>query len=143
MLARQRTPGEHRGRPAAALNPLELLTWWEGRGGRRPLSQRQLAAKLGISETTVRKHLQALRAAGKLDDAARARALSARGRPRRGGRPATPLDDAALAAAWRQTPNIAAVARHLHARRSRVRARLQEIGLLSEGVPQGTKEKDR
>jgi hypothetical protein len=28
------------GRPEAAVNPLELLTWWEGRGGRRPLSLR-------------------------------------------------------------------------------------------------------
>lgn len=43
-----RTPGERWGRPTAAINPLELLTWWEGRGGRRPLSQRELARKLGV-----------------------------------------------------------------------------------------------
>ena len=36
-LAHLRKPGERWGRPAAAINPLELLTWWEGRGGRRPL----------------------------------------------------------------------------------------------------------
>ena len=131
-LARLRAPGEHWGRPAAAINPLELLTWWEGRVGRRPLSLRDLARKFGVSEATTRKHLRALRDAGKLDDAARARALAARGGLRKGGRPASPLDDADLTAAWRQTPSLSAVARHLHVSRSRVRSRLQEIGLLSQ-----------
>lgn len=118
------------GRPAKAINPLELLTWWEGRGGRRPLSLRELARKLGVSETTVRKRLQALRQAGQLDEEARTRALAAHGGLRRGGRPANPLDDAALGAVWRHAPSIAATARHLHVSRSRVRTRLREIGLL-------------
>lgn len=113
-----------RGRPPAAVNPLELQTCWEGRGGRRPLSLRELARKLGVSEATIRKHLQALRVAGQLDDEARA----ARGGLRRGGRPAKPLDDEALLAAWSQTPSIAAVARHLQVSRSRVRSRLRELG---------------
>ncbi|HEX5718155.1 MAG TPA: recombinase family protein [Thermoanaerobaculia bacterium] len=78
-LARLRTPGERWGRPAAAVNPLELLTWWEGRGGRRPLALRELARKLGVSEGTARKRLHALRAAGQVDDGARARALGAAG----------------------------------------------------------------
>jgi len=86
-LARQRTPGERWGRPAAAINPLELLTWWEGRGGRRPLSLRELARKLNVSETTIRKRLQALREAGQVDDHARAQALLARGGLPKGGRP--------------------------------------------------------
>ena len=126
----------------AAVNPLELLDWWEGRGGRRPLTLRGIARKLGISEATARKHLHALRAAGKVDDPARTRALAARRAPRRGGRPMNPLDDDALAAAWeaqRQAavqrgtrPSIAAVARHLHVSRSRVRRRLQDIGLLEK-----------
>ena len=64
-------------RPVVAVNPLELLTWWEGRGGRRPLPLRALAAKLGISEATVRNRLRALRAAGQVDDTARAKALAA------------------------------------------------------------------
>jgi len=84
-LARLRTPGERWGRPAAAVNPLELLTWWEGRGGRRPLSLRELARKLGVSEATARKRLRALREAGQVDDAARTRALAARGGLRMGG----------------------------------------------------------
>lgn len=134
-LARLRTPGERWGRPAAAVNALELLTWWEGRGGRRPLSLRELARKLGVSEATARKRLRALRAAGQVNDGARARALAARGGLRRGGWPANPLDDDALTAAWRKAPSISAVARHLHASRSRVRSRLQEIGLLSQ--PEG------
>ena len=134
-LARLRTSGERWGRPAAAVNPLELLTWWEGRGGRRPLSLRELACKLGVSEATARKRLRALRAAGKVDDGARHRALAARGGLRRGGRPATPLDDTALTAAWSKTPSLSAVARTLRVSRSRVRARLRELGLLEPEKP--------
>jgi predicted transcriptional regulator len=76
----------------AAVNPLELLTWWEGRGNRRPLSLREIAAKLGISATTVRKRLQTLRAAGQVDDQVRTRNLATHGGLRRGGhRPANPV----------------------------------------------------
>lgn len=138
-LARVRTPGERWGRPAAVVNALELLTWWEGRGGRRPLSLRELARKLGVSQATARKRLHALRAAGQVDDGARARALAARGL-RRGGRPANPIDDEALAAAWKlqlqaarrmgTETSISAVAHSLNVSRSRVRSRLEEIGLL-------------
>lgn len=131
-LAHLRTPGETWGRPAVAINPLELLTWWEGRGGRRPASLRNIATKLGISEATARKRLQALRAAGQVNDTARQRALAARGDLRRGGRPATPLDDATLTATWSQAPSLSTAARHLHVSRSRLRLRLQELGLLSE-----------
>jgi len=129
-LARLRHPGDTWGRPAAVINPQELLAWWEGRGGRRPLSLRALAARLGLSEATTRKHLQTLRAAGKVDDPARLRALASRGGTRRGGRPTNPLDDNDLAAAWSQTPSVTAVARRLKVSRSRVRVRLQQIGLL-------------
>jgi hypothetical protein len=73
---------------AVTVNPLELLTWWEGRGGRRPASLREIAARLGISEATVRKRIQTLRAAGQVDDEARRQALATRGGLRRGGRPA-------------------------------------------------------
>jgi DNA invertase Pin-like site-specific DNA recombinase len=141
-LAHLRTPGERWGRPAAVVNPLELLTWWEGRGGRRPLSLRELARKLGVSEATARKRLRALHAAGQVDEEARARALATRGGFRRGGRPAPPLDDAVLVAAWKQqlqiarrrgkAPSISAVAHNLMASRSRVRARLQELGLIED-----------
>jgi biotin operon repressor len=137
-----RSSGARRGRPVAAVNPLELLTCWEGRGGRRPLSLREIARKLGVSQATARKRLCELREAGEVDDQARARALAARGGLRRGGRPATPLDDADLADAWAlqlratrcrgRVPSIAAIARALHVSRSRVRSRLQEIGLLSQ-----------
>ena len=132
--ARQRTPGARWGRPPAAVNPLELLAWWEGRGGRRPLSLRELARKLGLSEATIRKHLRALRAAGKVNDTARARALATRGGHRK-GRPANSLSDDALTAVWRNTPSIAAVARTLNVSRSRVRMRLQEIGLIESSRP--------
>jgi DNA invertase Pin-like site-specific DNA recombinase len=106
-LARLRMPGERWGRPAAVVNPLELLIWWEGRGGRRPLSLRELARKLGVSEATARRRLRSLREAGQVDDAARARALAARGGLRRGGRPA-------------------------NVRRSRVSAGLRELGWIKE-----------
>lgn len=129
------------GHPAAAVNPVELLTHWEGRRGRRPLSLRAIARKLGISESTARRRLHELRAAGKVDDQARARALAARGGLRRGGRPANRLDDADLTAAWEaqrltarrsgKEPSISALARHLHVSRSRVRSRLQDLGLLA------------
>ena len=141
-LARLRTPGGHWGRSAAVINPFELLTWWEGRGGRRPLSLRELARKLGLSQATARKQLRALRAAGQVDDAARARAFAARGGHRRGGRPANPLDDDALTSAWklqlqaaRRTgtePSISAVAHGLNVSRSRVRSRLRELGFIEE-----------
>jgi DNA invertase Pin-like site-specific DNA recombinase len=144
-LAHLRTPGESWGRPAAAVNPLELLTWWEGRAGHRPLSLREIARKLGISEATARKRLRDLRAAGKVDDPARLRALAARGGLRRGGRPKNHLDDHVLTATWeahRQsahqrgtTPSLSALARHLCVSRRRVRSRLQELGLLSEDLP--------
>jgi DNA invertase Pin-like site-specific DNA recombinase len=133
QLGRLRAPGERWGRPAAAVNPLELLAWWEGRGGRRPLSLRELAGKLGVSEATARKRLRTLRAAGRVDDAARLRALAARGGLRKGGRPASPLADDALTAAWRKTASLAAVARTLHVSRGRVRSRLRELGLFREG----------
>jgi DNA invertase Pin-like site-specific DNA recombinase len=130
--ARLRTPGERWGRPAATINPFELLAWWEGRGGHRPLSLRELARRLGVSEATARKRLRALRATGQVDDAARARALATRGGLRRGGRPASPIDDEALAGAWRRTPSVAAIARHLHVSRSRLQSRLQELGLIPQ-----------
>jgi len=139
-LAHLRTPGERWGRPAAVVNPLELLTWWEGRGGRRPLSLRELARKLGVSEATARKRLRALHAAGQIDEGARARALAARGGLQRGGRPANTIDDDALTAAWKlqlqvarrqgTVPSISVVAHNLMVSRSRVRARLQDLGLI-------------
>ncbi len=141
-LARLRTPGETWGRPQAAINPEELLDWWEGRRGRHPLTLRDLARRLGVSEATARKHLQALRQAGRVDDGARTRALAARAGHRRGGRTANPLDDVVLIAAWNlqlqaahrrgTEPSIATLARHLHVSRSRVRIRLRELGLLEQ-----------
>ncbi|MFP5288825.1 MAG: hypothetical protein ACLGI9_24020, partial [Thermoanaerobaculia bacterium] len=91
--------------------------------------------KLGVSETTARKRLRALRAAGQVNDAARARSLAARGGLRKGGRPATPLDDATLTAAWSKTPSLSAVARTLRVSRSRVRSRLRELGLIEDDRP--------
>lgn len=134
-LLRQRHAG--RSHPAAAINTRELLSWWEGRGGRKPRTVRQIAQKLGLSETTIRKRLQALRAAGQVNDEARAQGL-ARRPLHRGGRPSTTINDVDLTAAWMhhlQTargnrPSIAAVARTLHVSRSRVKTRLQELGLL-------------
>jgi DNA invertase Pin-like site-specific DNA recombinase len=86
-LAHLRASGARWGRPPVAVNPVELLDLWRGRdGSRRPLSQREIAARLGISKTTVRKHLDLLREAGELLDQARAGRLAAeqrrRGRPR-------------------------------------------------------------
>ena len=106
------------------------------------MTQRAIARKLGVSEATIRKHLRALRQAGRVDDGARARALAAQGGHRRGGRPMSALDDDTLTAAWAQhlqaasergrPPSIATLATHLHAGRHRVRARLQELGLLEQ-----------
>jgi len=79
----------------AVVNPEELLTWWEGRGGRRPQSLREIAAKLGVSATTVRQRLRALRAAGQVDDQARRQALATRGGLRRGGHPDTKFPQSA------------------------------------------------
>lgn len=139
-LARLRAPAEPWGRPVAAVNLRELLTYWEGSRGHRPLSLREIAGKLGLSEATVRKHLRKLRDAGEVNDQARARALAARGGLRRGGRPASRLDDADLTAAWEaqrraahrrgQEPSISAIARALHVSRRRVLTRLREIGLI-------------
>jgi DNA-binding transcriptional ArsR family regulator len=131
MRADTRTSTSRRGRPPAAINPLELSAWWEGRGSRRPLAQSELATRLGVSASTIRKHLRTLRAAGKLDDQARARNLGAQGL-RRGGRPPRPLKDTDIIAAWAKEPTVTAVTRTLHVSRTRVRARLQELGLLGE-----------
>jgi len=139
-LAHQRAEGARWGRPRAAVNPMELLALWHGEGGRRPLTPRELAGKLGVSQTTVRKHLRQLRAECEMLDQARAGHLVAE--QRRRGRSANPLNDEELAAAWKQelraarqcgsAPSCAAVARTLHVRRSRVETRLRELGLLSE-----------
>lgn len=143
-LARLRAPGDPWGsrRPVAALSPKELLICWEGRRGRRPLSLRAIAARFGVSEATVRKRLRELRTAGKVNDDARSRALAARGGRRKGGRPPGPLDDDALAAVWAaqqhlrdREPSLAAIARQLQVSRRRVRARLQELGLLHGPAP--------
>jgi Zn-dependent peptidase ImmA (M78 family) len=115
-----------------AVNPRELLAWWEGRGGRRPASLREIAKKLGTSVATIRRRLQALRNARQVDDRARARALAARGGHRRGGRPGSPLEDTTLRAVWGEHLNITATARHLQVSRPRVRARLAELGLLRQ-----------
>jgi DNA invertase Pin-like site-specific DNA recombinase len=125
-LLRQRHAS--RSHPAAAINTRELLSWWEGRGGRKPRTVRQIAQKLGLSETTIRKRLQALRAAGQVNDEARAQALARR--PRRGGRPGKPIDDEALRAEWTARRSLPAMAANLRVSRSRVRARLRELGLL-------------
>jgi DNA invertase Pin-like site-specific DNA recombinase len=128
-LAHLRASGARWGRPPVAVNPIELLNLWRGRdGGRRPLSQREIAARLAISKTTVRKHLDLLREAGELLDQAQAGRLAAE--QRRRGRSANPMNDDELTAAWRATPSPAAVARTLHVRRSRVEGRLRELGLL-------------
>ncbi|HJX28016.1 MAG TPA: HTH domain-containing protein, partial [Thermoanaerobaculia bacterium] len=130
-VARLREPGHPWGRPVAAVNPLELLTWWEGRGGRHPLPLRHIARKLGISESTARKHLHALRSAGKVDDQARDRALATRPL-HQGGRKPNPLDDDALRAQWEARKSPAVIARNLQVSRSRVKARLRELGLLRQ-----------
>ncbi len=124
-------PGLRKGRPEAAINPLELLTLWEGRGRRRPLSVREIARKLGVVESTVRKRLQALREIGQVDDEARARALAARGGIRRKRQPAKPLDDATLLALWNESPSIGILARRLRVSRDRIRERLWQMGLIS------------
>jgi DNA-binding transcriptional ArsR family regulator len=129
-LRSARPTGKRPGPPEAAINPVELLTLWEGRGGRRPLYLAEAAARLGVSPSTLRKHLHALRAAGRVDDQARARRLTALGYSRPGGRPPRPIADAALTAAWARKPTVTAVARALRVSRIRVRARLQELGLL-------------
>lgn len=128
--ARLRAPGHSWGRPVAAVNPLELLAWWEGKGGRSALSLREIATKLGVSEATARKRLQELRQAGQVNDQARTRALATRRPLRRGGHPAAPIDDDALRAEWKARRSPSTTARNLHVSRSRVRARLQELGLL-------------
>jgi DNA-binding transcriptional ArsR family regulator len=113
-----------------AINPLELLTWWEGRGGRRPASLRKIAKILGASPTTIRNHLNTLRAAGEVDDRAREHALAAKGGHPPGGRPGRPLRDGVLLKAWYQTSSLTATARRLRVRRTRVRARLRALRLL-------------
>lgn len=139
-LARLR--GKPWGRPRLSVNPTELLIHWEGRRGRRPLSLREIARKLGISAATVRQRLHELRAAGEVDDEARAQALAAQGGHHRGGRPSNPLDDHLLVAEWavpqqiarrRGTPpSLSAVAHTLHVSRSRVLSRLRDLERIEE-----------
>jgi len=120
------------GRPFKPVNPLELLGCWEGRGGRRPLSTRQIAKRLGVSETTVRARLAELRSQGQVDDEARRQALAARGGLHKGGRPARPIDDAELAAAWARCPKPARLARMFRVGLPRLKTRLRALGLLED-----------
>jgi DNA invertase Pin-like site-specific DNA recombinase len=120
------------GRPMVAVNPHELLTLWEGRAGRRPLAQRLIARKLGVSEATVRARLRELREEGRVDDGARARRLEATGGLNKGGRPAKPLEDDDLKAAWAKYGSRTGVARALRVGRSRLDRRLRELGLIPE-----------
>jgi DNA-binding Lrp family transcriptional regulator len=124
-------------RPSRLINPLELLTYWEGRGHQRPLSLREIASRLDLSESTVRVRLRALRAAGiigHIEDDTRARALEHRGGLRRGGRPARPIEPEALEAVWHTNPSPAAIARALGVARPRVIARLRELGYIVTAV---------
>jgi DNA-binding transcriptional ArsR family regulator len=128
-VARLRSAGEW-GRPYVAVNPLELLGHWEGRGNRRPLSTREVAVKIGVSQATVRARLRELREAGKVDDEARRRALAARGGLHKGGRPGRPLNEADLTAAWEQCPSLSALARRFRVGRQRIQNKLKALGLL-------------
>ncbi len=118
------------GRPFKPVNPLELLGFWEGRGGRKPLSSRQIAKRLGVSETTVRARLAELRSQGQVNDEARQQALAARGGPTNGGRPARPLDEADLVAAWARCPKPAKLARAFRVGLPRIKETLRALGLL-------------
>jgi DNA invertase Pin-like site-specific DNA recombinase len=75
------------GRPLVAVNPHELVSLWHGYKGQHPLSEHELARKLGVSRRTIGHRLEELRAAGKLDIALREKNLAARGGLRKGGRP--------------------------------------------------------
>lgn len=136
-VARLRRPEAPWGRRVAAVNPVELLAWWEGRGGRRPLPLSRIAQKLGVSHATVRKHLQTLRAAGQVDDGARTQALAVHPL-NRGGHPAASLRDEDLRAQWQAqsrgtlNPSVATIARNLRVSRRRVEVRLRELGLLPQ-----------
>src|SRR6185369_8924279 len=138
IVAHLRAAEDAWGRPCVAVNPLELLSLWEGRAGHRPLSAREIAGKLGVSATTVRARLAELRDAGRVNDVAREQALAAKG-ARKGGRPPRPLNDDDVRAAWEQAssrfgiprqPSAATLARKLRVSPSRLTEKLRALGLL-------------
>jgi integrase len=139
----QRPKRKPRRRSAVAVNLLELLALWEGRGGCRPLPIQAIAARLGTSETTIRRRLRALRAAGRVDDRARAHALAARGLVHPGYRAKNPMPDATLRATWACSRSIAGTARNLHVSRRRVQARLEDLGLLAGTPPRQRRRRAR
>jgi DNA invertase Pin-like site-specific DNA recombinase len=79
--AGRRRPGKPP-RRFAPINPDELAALWNG-----GLTRREISRRLGHAAATVGRHLERAAAAGLIDAALHARALEARGRSHRPGRP--------------------------------------------------------
>ncbi len=109
------------GRPIAAINPFELASHWHGSPTQRPLSVRELAARMGYAEGTLRKRIQELQAAGKLQSEIRARHLEATGGLRKGGRPTNvQIDPADLIARHQAGASLTALRRHYRTTAARI-----------------------
>jgi DNA invertase Pin-like site-specific DNA recombinase len=122
------------GRPLAAINPFELAGHWHGSPTQRPLSVREIAARMGYAQGTIRKRLRELQAAGKLDAEIRTRHLDAHGGLRKGGRPTrVRIDLADLAARWQAGASLTALRRQYHTSAARIEQLL--AGLHRAGYP--------
>ena len=135
------------GRPAAAINPLELAGYWHGSDKQRPLSIREIAGKLGYAQATIRKRVRELLDAGKLSPELRAKHLGATGGLRKGGRPVrSQIDLNDLAARWHAGQSLTSLRRTYRCGTSRISERLAELrqaGRLDDAKRKANLEKRR
>jgi DNA invertase Pin-like site-specific DNA recombinase len=116
------------GRPIAAINPLELAGYWHGTPAQRPLSVKEIAAKLAYGEGTIRRRIRELLEAGKLHPEVRARHLATAGGLKKGGRPPkSRIDPADLAVRWHAGEPMVALRKVYHCGAGRIKDRLAEL----------------
>jgi DNA invertase Pin-like site-specific DNA recombinase len=135
------------GRPAAEINPLELAGYWHGSATQRPLSIKEISAKLGYAEGTIRKRVRELLEGGKLRQDVRSRHLSAAGGFRKGGRPIrSRIDLDVLAARWHAGDSLLSLRKFFRCGGERLAARLRELreaGRLDDGRRKANADKRR
>ncbi len=126
--------GDNWGRPVREVNPFELKKLWEGSSTARPLSLKEIARKLRLSPSTVRRRVaDLLERGGQLNPETREKHLVLHGGLRKGGRPARKprlRDEDLLAELYGTTPlDLDALARKVRVSKADLLTRLAALKL--------------